>query len=162
MSKEGSSAPLNIPVEEYSTSDGRSKKSPGSCSACEKPIVIGPFYVSGEFKYCSQDCRNDHRIARGLPGVPIEGEGDRPKSGSGFPLNRKEAVFVPVACPSCGSQKRTKFTGNARRVETSGKCPFTGLRYNVVVFRNCRCKDCGQALSVKSFEWDDEFDQSHR
>lgn len=136
--------------------------SPGMCWHCNRPIIVAPFFTSGVWMFCSQNCRNDSRIKRGIPAVAIEGDGSRPASGSGVPLDRKEAVFVPVRCPACGSQKREKFTGSIRRVETCGVSPVTGERYNVVLFRSTRCKakGCGQPIAVKSYEWEDPLDSS--
>ncbi len=67
-----------------------------------------------------------------------------------------ETLFIPVRCPRCQSENREKFTGTARVVNTGGKSPITNLPYNVVKFRNCLCADCGQKLSVKSYEWSKE------
>jgi len=132
------------------------------CRYCARPIITAPYYRSGNRLYCCQTCRNGDRHRRGLPLLDVVGDGDRPRTGSGVPLDRALAIWIPVRCPSCQSEQREKFTGNARRVETSGRSPITGERYNVVVFRWTSCRDCGQSISAKSYEWDAELDDDNQ
>jgi DNA-directed RNA polymerase subunit N (RpoN/RPB10) len=148
-------------TDELETIDeAAAKGAPGDCAYCSRPILVAPYYRSGNDLFCCQDCRNEKRRNAGLSVVGVEGDGERPRVGRGFPVDRAEVIWSPVRCPSCGSEQRQKFTGNPRRVETGGRSPISGETYNVVMFRKTKCKDCGQPISAKSYEWDADLDDA--
>jgi predicted Zn-ribbon and HTH transcriptional regulator len=49
-------------------------------------------------------------------------------------------IVEPSRCKGCGSSRRTKYE-NPMRVDFSG----SGLDCVAIVYRTCRCLDCGQA-----------------
>jgi uncharacterized Zn finger protein len=51
-----------------------------------------------------------------------------------------QAEVEPSRCPSCGSSQRTKYENPERR-DYSG----CGLEFVAIIYRTCRCMDCGQA-----------------
>ena len=51
-----------------------------------------------------------------------------------------QAIAEPSRCPICGSSRRTKYE-NPTRLDYSGQ----GLEFVAIVYRTCRCLDCGQA-----------------
>jgi len=50
----------------------------------------------------------------------------------------------PSRCRNCGSSRRTKYENPERR-DYSG----AGLEYDAIIYRTCRCLDCGQARRVQ-------------
>jgi hypothetical protein len=50
------------------------------------------------------------------------------------------AEVAPSRCPACGSSRRTKYENSDRR-DYGGH----GLEFVAIVYRTCRCLDCGQA-----------------
>jgi hypothetical protein len=46
----------------------------------------------------------------------------------------------PSRCRTCGSSRRTKYENSERR-DYSGM----GLEFEAIIYRSCRCQDCGQA-----------------
>lgn len=60
-------------------------------------------------------------------------------------------VIVPVSrCPICGSTEREDYHGT-RTLEVGGVLP-DGTVYRRVVWRNTRCRSCGQARVDKTYE----------
>ena len=51
-------------------------------------------------------------------------------------------------CPACGSSRRTKYE-NPIRLDYSG----AGLEFVAIVYRTCRCLDCGQARRDQTKEY---------
>lgn len=65
----------------------------------------------------------------------------RPKGST----NAKDIVEVkPSQCKKCDSSRRTKYENTDRR-DYSG----AGLEYVAIIYRTCRCLDCGQARRVQ-------------
>ena len=64
----------------------------------------------------------------------------RPGRPKGSPNISAKVVVEPSRCPACGSSRRTKYE-NPVRVDFSG----SGLECVAIVYRTCRCLDCGQA-----------------
>jgi predicted Zn-ribbon and HTH transcriptional regulator len=63
----------------------------------------------------------------------------RPKGST----NTAAEIFVePSRCPTCGSSRRTKYENPFRR-------DYVGLAYIAIIYRTCRCLDCGQARRDK-------------
>lgn len=60
------------------------------------------------------------------------------------------AVTVPSSCPECGSTERTEYI-NKSELEHEGIDPF-GRPFNLIVWRTCQCKECGQWRRDKSYE----------
>ena len=52
----------------------------------------------------------------------------------------REVLVEPSRCPRCGSSQRTKYE-NPKRIDFPG----SGLDCVAIVYRTCRCMDCGQA-----------------
>lgn len=52
-------------------------------------------------------------------------------------------------CPKCGSIKRTSY--NHTRAMDYGQI-VDGRDYSKVIWRNCKCLDCGQTRIDKTFE----------
>jgi hypothetical protein len=50
------------------------------------------------------------------------------------------AEVTPSRCPACGSSRRTKYENSERRDYRGAGLPFIAL-----VYRTCKCLDCGQA-----------------
>ncbi len=75
------------------------------------------------------------------------------KSGNKTSPKKEPALVVlqPPACPVCGSLEVDGKRHNTNRVETSGVTP-EGSPYSVVVFRRCKCANCGQTRIEKTFE----------
>jgi hypothetical protein len=67
----------------------------------------------------------------------MSGKRGRPK---GSPNIAALAEVAPSRCPVCGSSRRTKYENPERR-DYSGQ----GLEFVAIVYRTCRCLDCGQA-----------------
>jgi uncharacterized Zn finger protein len=56
-------------------------------------------------------------------------------------INVKDIVEVEASrCKKCGSSRRTKYE-NAVRRDYAGM----GLAFVAIIYRTCRCEDCGQA-----------------
>jgi len=67
----------------------------------------------------------------------------RPKGST----NAEDIVDVePSRCKKCDSSRRTKYENPVRR-DYSG----TGLPYIAIIYRTCRCVDCGQARRDREF-----------
>jgi predicted Zn-ribbon and HTH transcriptional regulator len=65
---------------------------------------------------------------------------------------RTVVLVRPAWCPKCGSSKRTPY----RLVNVREMPGYTsdGQRYERIVYRDCRCKDCGQLRREAHFEND--------
>jgi hypothetical protein len=50
------------------------------------------------------------------------------------------AEVAPSRCPACGSSRRTKYENPERRDYSAA-----GLEFIAMIYRTCRCLDCGQA-----------------
>lgn len=61
----------------------------------------------------------------------------RPKGSTNIDVS---VLVEPSRCPNCGSSQRTKYE-NPKRVDFPG----SGLECVAIVYRTCRCLDCGQA-----------------
>jgi uncharacterized Zn finger protein len=56
-------------------------------------------------------------------------------------INVRDIVEVEASrCKKCGSSRRTKYE-NAVRRDYAGN----GLEFIAIIYRTCRCEDCGQA-----------------
>ena len=60
---------------------------------------------------------------------------------------RPEAVCRPAKCPSCGSTSREPFRDGPVARQTC-TVEVGGQLYNRQIWRNTRCKDCGQRYRV--------------
>ena len=54
----------------------------------------------------------------------------------------------PSRCPACGSSRRTKYENPVRLDYSSA-----GLEFVAIVYRTCRCLDCGQARRDQAKEY---------
>ena len=64
--------------------------------------------------------------------------------------NRAPAISLPAACPTCGSTRREPYReGVLNDQRIAGE--IRGHIYNRVVWRNTRCADCGQSITVREF-----------
>lgn len=74
---------------------------------------------------------------------------------AGRPAGSKNAKHVADApasrCPSCDSTNRSKY-GAITTVVSSG-VDASGKPYTEIVWRTCRCLDCGQTRRDRSFEY---------
>ena len=61
----------------------------------------------------------------------------RPKGSTNIDVS---VLVEPSRCPNCGSSQRTKYE-NPERIDFPG----SGLDCVAIVYRTCRCVDCGQA-----------------
>lgn len=61
----------------------------------------------------------------------------RPKGSTNIDVS---VLVEPSRCPRCGSSQRTKYE-NPNRIDFPG----SGLDCIAIVYRTCRCVDCGQA-----------------
>lgn len=61
----------------------------------------------------------------------------RPKGSTNIDVS---VLVEPSRCPNCGSSQRTKYE-NPERIDFPG----SGLECVAIVYRTCRCVDCGQA-----------------
>jgi len=50
---------------------------------------------------------------------------------------------LPSTCAICGSQDRSEYE-NTRRRDGDGICHQTGRTFVAVIWRDCRCLNCGQ------------------
>jgi hypothetical protein len=71
----------------------------------------------------------------------------RPKGAKTAPT--VHALAQPSRCPRCGSSKRSEYY-NRREVAFSGV--FQEQPYNRVVYRRCKCTDCGQHRIDRTYE----------
>ena len=61
----------------------------------------------------------------------------RPKGSTNIDVS---VLVEPSRCPNCGSSQRTKYE-NPERIDFPG----SGLECVAIIYRTCRCVDCGQA-----------------
>jgi len=61
---------------------------------------------------------------------------------------KPESVARPSVCKQCGSTERTPYRRKPIRRSISGV--FEGRPYNVIVWRVCYCKECGQIRRDRS------------
>jgi len=63
-----------------------------------------------------------------------------------------QSVVVVSKCPNpeCGSTERSEYTSRSE-LEFNGIDPL-GQPYNLIVWRACQCKTCGQWRRDKSYE----------
>ena len=79
--------------------------------------------------------------------------GDQTSKKGGLPMSSKRpgrpkgstniaaaGEVEPSRCPACGSSRRTKYENPDRRDYSQA-----GLEYIAIIYRTCRCLDCGQA-----------------
>jgi len=78
-------------------------------------------------------------------GVERKGPGRPP--GSRNP-KVKEIAVVPPGCPRCGSTKRSAYWGKRER-RIDGQ--VDGKKYRKVVWRRCRCEECGQVRIERAY-----------
>ena len=76
----------------------------------------------------------------------------KPKTKTPAPAAEPRVVVdaEPRACPKCGSARRSGYA-HVRGFDYPGVLP-SGRKYNRVVWRNCRCLDCGQVRVDRSHE----------
>lgn len=71
---------------------------------------------------------------------------------------KQPAAINPVPasrCRKCQSTRRTEYS-NTRRREIDGVEPGTHKPFSAVVWRNCKCLDCGQARVDRTYEYTPE------
>jgi len=62
------------------------------------------------------------------------------------------AISYPGRCPACQSTNRSPFIpGGTTTQEIEGNDP-QGEPYDAVVWRKCKCLDCGQLRTERSYE----------
>jgi hypothetical protein len=61
----------------------------------------------------------------------------RPKGSANIDVS---VLVEPSRCPKCGSSQRTKYE-NPKRIDF----PCSGLDCVAIIYRTCKCLDCGQA-----------------
>lgn len=71
----------------------------------------------------------------------------RPRGATNIP--RPVVAAIPAACPTCGA---TESESLRIVVERPIAGEINGHRYTHVVWRNVRCKMCGQHFRVRSYE----------
>ena len=62
----------------------------------------------------------------------------RPKGSTNIDVS---VLVEPSRCPNCGSSQRTKYENPERRRFTAA----AGSNCVAIIYRTCRCVDCGQA-----------------
>jgi len=74
----------------------------------------------------------------------------RPKGSRNKTYVAAEALRIPPTCPRCGSQQLPPVAGApAVRRDWSGM--LDGVPYSRIDWQNCQCKQCGQAVRVKTY-----------
>jgi len=66
-----------------------------------------------------------------------------------------QAPLVPVElahCPKCGSTDRQRIPGRSPRVFPHAGLNGQGRPYTAVIWRHCRCSQCGQRFVERAYE----------
>jgi len=66
---------------------------------------------------------------------------------------RPEAAYRPAQCPSCKSTRREPFRDGPVN-QQSCTIEVDGQTYNRQIWRNTRCKDCGQHYRVIEYRYE--------
>lgn len=73
------------------------------------------------------------------------------RDGEGKPTERVH--MLPVICPRCRSPRRSPFIRRETVLDFENVMtePKLGVHYDRIIYRDCKCLDCGQRMRVREF-----------